>query len=85
MKKFVRLKNLFGAGGSIPVGRTKFIRDYVYQPGGPEFVPGTSVRRLRLIDLGERAKAAISDEVDELVEGLRRERDAKLNIIIEAA
>ena len=37
---------------------------------------GTSVRRLKLVKIGQRAVAAISDEVDQLIEALRAERDA---------
>jgi len=58
------------------VGMTKFVSDYVFRPGGSEIVRGTKgVKRLRLVDLGERAKGAIMDEVDEMVEAFRAERD----------
>jgi hypothetical protein len=47
------------------VGRTKFYQDFV----------GTG--RLRLVGLGPRSKAAVEDELDDLIEELIAERDEK--------
>ncbi len=77
MARIIRRNKIYGKDGSIPVGRTKFDEDYVYREGGPEFIPGTNVPRLRLANLGPRALGAFSDEVDAVVEGLRAERDEK--------
>jgi hypothetical protein len=46
------------------VGHTKFWRDFV------------ATGRLRLVELGPRAKAAVEDELDDLIEELIAERDA---------
>jgi hypothetical protein len=75
----IRPSRLYGRTGKIGVGRTKFYQDIVYDrvKGGEQFVPGTSVPRLRLVRIGVKAVAAIDDEVDELIEGLRRERDRR--------
>src|SRR5262245_14791522 len=70
----LRTKRIYARIG---VGKTKFFEDYVQHPGGEEYVPGTQVRRLRLVNLGERALGGFEDEVDELIEALRRERDAQ--------
>ena len=51
------------------VGRTNFIENYVEKEDAP-FVPGTTVRRLRKVPLGLRAIGFLSDEVDELIEGV---------------
>ena len=59
----------------IGVGKTKFFEDYRYTPGGEEFVPGTTIRRLKPVQLGERAIGFFEDEADELLENLRRFRD----------
>jgi predicted DNA-binding transcriptional regulator AlpA len=50
----------------IGVGRSKFYADYV------------KTGRLKLVKLGKRARGAIDDEVDALIEELRRERDAEV-------
>ena len=69
---------LYGKHGRLGVGRTKFFEDYVHRNDGgvEQFIAGTSVRRLKLVKIGQRAVAAISDEVDQLIEALRAERDA---------
>jgi hypothetical protein len=64
--------------GRLGIGRSKFYKDYVYKIGGEQFIPGTTVPRLKLVNLGERALAALDDEVDALIEALRAERDANL-------
>jgi hypothetical protein len=48
------------------------------QAGGERYVPGTKNKgkRLKLVRIGERAVAAFEDEVDQLVEALRQQRDA---------
>jgi hypothetical protein len=76
--RILRLPQIYGRGGKIPVSRTIFLDNYVYREGGDEFIPGTTVRRLRLAKLGERAVGGFEDEIDEIVEGLRAERDTTL-------
>jgi hypothetical protein len=46
------------------VGHTKFWQDFV------------ATNRLRLVELGPRSKAAVEDELDDLIEKLIAERDA---------
>jgi hypothetical protein len=77
MAKLLRVKAIFGPGNPIPVGKSKFFEDYVHDENGPDdqFIPGTSVRKLRLARIGPRTVAGFDDEVAELVEALRRERD----------
>jgi hypothetical protein len=71
MRKFVRLKNLFGAGGAIPVGRSKFGQDYVLRDEADPFIPGTAgVRRLRLVQLGPRSFAAEEGDIAALLDAL---------------
>jgi hypothetical protein len=79
----IRPNKLYGKDGRIPVGKTKFYRDIVQRSDAAEYVPGTKVRRLRLAELGPKVTVAFEDEVDALVEGLRRERDEKLRSPIE--
>ena len=57
------------------MGKTKFHEDYRYTPGGDEFVPGTTIRRLKPVQLGKRAIGFFEDEIDALRESLRRLRD----------
>jgi hypothetical protein len=77
----VRASDLYsykGRAGRLGIGKTKFNEDYVFHPDCPDedgFLPGTRVRRLRPVALGVHASGFLSDEVDELIEQLRRERD----------
>jgi hypothetical protein len=71
----LRPADIFGSGNPLPVGHTKFWEDFVYKPGDSEFVPGTNIKRLKLVRLGERAVGAFADEVYQLVEALRTWRD----------
>jgi hypothetical protein len=75
-KRILRVSQIYGPGNPIPVGATKFYEDFVYHEGGDEYVPGTNVPRLRLMNLGPRAKGGFEDDVDAVVEGLRAVRDA---------
>jgi hypothetical protein len=63
----------------LAVGKTKFKDDFVYTPGGPEYVPDTNdtVHRLRMVKLGERSEGAFSDEFERMIEELRAFRDAQ--------
>jgi hypothetical protein len=72
-----------GQKGRLAASRTKILRDFIFRnrPGENELVPGTTgVKKLKPVALGsgDKAIAFISDEVDELIESVRRERDAKL-------
>ena len=58
------------------VGKTLFSENYVARPGGDPFIPETSVPRIKPIPVGKRAVAFASDEIDETIEALKRERDA---------
>jgi hypothetical protein len=75
----MRLKQVYGPGNPIPVGKTKFFLDIVYHEGRDEYVPGTTIKRLRLAKLGDRTPVAFEDEVFALAEAIRKQRDAKLD------
>jgi len=77
MAKLLRVNRIYGPGNPIPVGKTKFFEDYVHDEDGPpeQFIPGTYVRKLKLAHIGPRTVAGFDDEVAELVEAVRRERD----------
>jgi hypothetical protein len=74
MTSIHRGRDLYGAKGKIGVSRTVFYTDIVERPG-KTFIPGTDIPRLKAVRLGDRAKGYLSDEVDGLIEALRRERD----------
>jgi predicted DNA-binding transcriptional regulator AlpA len=61
----------------LAIGRTKFHSDIVARPGASEHIPGTDVPRLNLVHLGPRFSAAIEDELEEVIEGLRAARRVK--------
>jgi predicted DNA-binding transcriptional regulator AlpA len=54
------------------VGNTVFHAKFV----GDGFVPGTNVPRLKPVPLGLRSVGYFADELDALIEGMRRWRDA---------
>jgi hypothetical protein len=58
------------------VGRTSFHERFVDHGDGNDLVPGTDIKRLRPVPLGAKAIGFLSDEVDALIEALRRLRDA---------
>ena len=60
---------------TLGVGRTNFTDYYVYREGAGATVPGTDVPRLRPVPLGPRAVGFFNDELQSLVEALRRFRD----------
>jgi hypothetical protein len=76
MSRMLRIKNIYGPGNPIPVGRTKFYQDVVYREGGDKFLPGTNIPRLHLASLSDRVRVGFEDEVNALAEAIRKERDA---------
>jgi hypothetical protein len=70
MPKILRFPDAFGSRGKIPVGHTKAYDDYIYHPGGDEFIPGTNIRRARRIPLGPRAIGFDDRVINEIAEGL---------------
>jgi hypothetical protein len=64
--------------GIFPVGKTKFFEDYVFRDESEPNIPGTDVPRLRLFDLGPKAKATNSDEISRVTEGLQRRSHTQL-------
>ena len=74
MHSILRAKQVYGRGNPIPVGHSKFYKDFVEHDPADPFVPNTNntVRRLKAVPLGERAKGFFSDKIEELLEGLRR-------------
>jgi hypothetical protein len=76
MSKMLRPHQVYGRGNPIPVGRSKFYSDLVYHEGGDEFIPGTSIPRLRLTKISDRVAVAFEDEVLAIAEAFRARRDA---------
>jgi hypothetical protein len=77
MATLLRVRGIYGPGNAIPVGHTNFWANFVHDENGPpvQNIPGTDVPKLRLVNIGLRARAAFDDEVYALVEGLRAWRD----------
>jgi hypothetical protein len=73
MKQLVRRKQCIQR---LAVGPTKFHSDIVARAGASENIPGTNVRRLNMVHLGPRTSAAIEDELEKVIEGLRAARGA---------
>src|SRR5215831_4625539 len=73
MAKIVRSH---AAYGKLAVGKTTFEENYVDKGGENSLIPGTDIPRLRPVRLGPRAIGFFDDELDNLIEALRRMRDA---------
>jgi predicted DNA-binding transcriptional regulator AlpA len=71
-KRIVRNK---GAREMLGIGNSIFYDKYIYR-GSDEFIPGTDVPRLKPVALGDRAVGYFVDEVEAVIAGLRRWRDA---------
>jgi hypothetical protein len=76
MSRMLRPNKIYGPGNPIPVGKTKFYEDIVYREGGDEFIPGTSIPRLRLASLSDRVRVGFDDEINAIAEAIRKDRDA---------
>jgi predicted DNA-binding transcriptional regulator AlpA len=70
----LRLKATYARFG---LGRTDFDEKIRHHRDDDPYVPGTddTVRRLRAVPLGERSIGFFSDEIDTVIEALRRWRD----------
>jgi hypothetical protein len=61
------------------VGKSKFWEDYVLRDPADPYVPNTNrVLRLKPAKLGPNFTLIFDDEADQMIEGLRHERDAGL-------
>jgi hypothetical protein len=63
------------AARRLGIGLTKFYEDFI-DHGDGDVIPGTDIPRLRAVPLGAVSTGFFSDEVDRLIEALRRWRDA---------
>jgi predicted DNA-binding transcriptional regulator AlpA len=72
MAKIERSRAVYSRLG---VGKTTFDENYVARDGSNSSIPGTDIPRLRPVRLGPRAIGFFSDEIDNLIEALRRKRD----------
>jgi predicted DNA-binding transcriptional regulator AlpA len=71
-KRIVRNK---GAREMLGIGNSIFYENYIYR-GSDELIPGTDVPQLKPVALGDRAVGYFVDEVEAVIAGLRRWRDA---------
>jgi hypothetical protein len=69
------LYNRPGCPGLLGISRSTFYENFILHSADDPLIPGTNVPRLRLLHLSATATAAFNDEVDALIEGLRRFRD----------
>jgi hypothetical protein len=74
MTTIYRARDLFGPNGKLGVSRTVFCTQMIERPG-KVFIPGTTIRRLKPVRLGDRAVGYPSDEVEALIAALKAERD----------
>jgi hypothetical protein len=73
-----RLYNTKGRPGRLGISRSTFFDNFVLKNEDDPYIPNTDVPRLRLLPLAVNASAAFDDEIDAVVEGLRRWRDKRL-------
>jgi hypothetical protein len=65
--------------GLLGIGHSKFCEDYILHDENKPFIPGTKIRRLKPMKLGDRAVGFFEDEVLALIEGLRKHRDSTVS------
>jgi predicted DNA-binding transcriptional regulator AlpA len=73
-KRIVRRKE---ACGRLGCGKTKFGEDYEFHDPADPFVPNTEIPRLKPIHLGPRNVGFLEHEIDALIDGLAKLRDAR--------
>lgn len=70
-KRLLRLKAAFDkATGRLPVGQSEAYLKYIHRSDDDPFVPGTEVRRLKLVDIGPKARAIDEADLDQLINEL---------------
>jgi hypothetical protein len=70
-KRLLRLKAAFDkATGRLPVGQSEAYLKYLHRSDDDPFVPNTSVRRLKLVDIGPKARAVDEADLDRLINEL---------------
>jgi hypothetical protein len=71
------IRRMKGACTRVGVGKTEFNDKFRLNDDADPYVPGTddTVRRVRAVPLGERSIGFFDDELDRLLEELRRWRD----------
>jgi hypothetical protein len=78
MAGITRISHLYNTKdrpGRLGISRSTFHDNFVLKSEDDPFIPGTDVPRLRLLHLATNAAAAFDDEIDAVVEGLKRWRD----------
>jgi hypothetical protein len=71
MRKILRPKVVFDTtNGLIPIGATKADEDYILHSEDDPWIAGIpgKVRRVRLVNLGERAMGLLSDDVQRAID-----------------
>ena len=62
---------LYGPTGIFVVGKSKYFKDFVERDGADdEFIPGTKIKRLKVIHLGPQARGVPEDEVKRVSKAL---------------
>ena len=72
-RKLLRPKQMWAKLGC---GKTKFDEDCRHRRDDDPFVPGTTIKRLKPVPLGERNIAYVEHEGDELIDALAKLRDS---------
>ena len=56
MAKMIRVNAVYGRGNPIPIGKTKFYKDFVLKDESDPFIPGTNPERCRARSLGPQRR-----------------------------
>jgi hypothetical protein len=68
MARLIRPKFVYDVErGPLPVGHTRFHEDFALKDESDPFIPHTTVRRIKLVDIGPRARAVDEAEIDRVV------------------
>jgi hypothetical protein len=74
--RILRIKQVCGPTGRLPVSKSKFYDDFVLHDLADPFIPGTEVKRVRPVKLAGNAAGFVESEIDAVNEALVSLRDA---------
>ena len=72
----VNIQRLEVVATRLGIGISKFYEQFMDHGDGRDVIPGTDIPRLRPLRMGPKSIGFITDEIDALIEALRRHRDS---------
>jgi hypothetical protein len=74
--KIYRHAQLYGPSGILGIGKSNYFKHYISRPRAGEYIPGTRIKRLKVIRLGPQARGVPEAEVERIIAELQRDSEA---------